>query len=435
MLLPRILFYALSSILLSYPLAKTVTRYIDDSYGDLITGSRPKYHPTDSTVWKNQTCGTAQGCYIVFDPQQSYNRTYTAATYGTRTNSTSIGFSFSFQGTSISVYFILANGNYLPGTTTRTECNFILNGSLEGSYAWDEPPDKKGAEYNVEVFRKEGLENWLHTLNVETGTYPYDVYVAFDYAMYTVEEPDETTSDNRNGSTAALPSRSSESNLGSPSKGASTGAIIGGVIGGLALIAGALLVLFVFRRKRRDDVAKHSDGSDKHTIPFMGRPTTPELHQTDNTPEPRSTGSISTSFPPVAFRARLPNTRTASYTFDSYHDAGDTVSELEALRSGTDDQSPAPISASGVSTKESNSLLRLSQQLDQMREEWWSLESQGKRNHGDYYAPSDSGTSRSEILQSEMSELREQIRALQAQVLRQKHELAVVNTSPPAYTP
>ncbi|KAJ8081994.1 hypothetical protein PM082_007840 [Marasmius tenuissimus] len=185
MLLPRILFCALSPWLLSSfnPLARTVTWYIDDSYGDLITSFKPVYHPTDSTVWKNQSCGIAQGCRIVFDTQRSHNGTYTAATYQSDMNT--MGFSLSFQGTSISVYFILANGNYDPSTITRTECDFILNGSLEGSYAWDKSPDKKGVEYNVEVFRKEGLKNQSHTLEVETGTKAYGVYIAFGYAKYT----------------------------------------------------------------------------------------------------------------------------------------------------------------------------------------------------------------------------------------------------------
>ncbi|KAK1218740.1 hypothetical protein PQX77_018565 [Marasmius sp. AFHP31] len=249
MLLLQILFCSLSPWLFSpfNPFAKTVTRYIDDTYGDLVTGSKLKYHPTDSTMWKNQSCGTAQGCRIVFDTQRSHNGTYTAATYRSEMNT--MGFSFSFQGTSIAVYFILANGDYDPSTITSTECDFILDGLLEGSYAWDQPPDKTGPEYNVEAFRKEGLENRLHTLKVETGTKTQDVYIAFDYATYTVEEPDENT-DIRNGSTVASPSQSSESNP-SPFKGAPTGAIVGGVIGGIVLIVSALPVFFVCRKRRQ----------------------------------------------------------------------------------------------------------------------------------------------------------------------------------------
>ncbi|KAK1232886.1 hypothetical protein PQX77_003954 [Marasmius sp. AFHP31] len=402
MLLLRILFCALSPWLFSpfNPFAKTVTRYIDDSYGDLVTGSKPEYHPTDSTVWQNQSCGTVQGCRIAFDTQKSYNGTYTAATYRSEMNT--MGFSLSFQGTSIAVYFILANGDYDPSTITRTECDFILDGLLEGSYAWDQPPNKTGPEYNVEVFRKEGLENRLHALKVETGTKTQDVYIAFDYATYTVEEPDENI-DSRNGSNP------------SPSKGVPTGTIVGSVIGGIAFIVSALLVLLMCR-KRHNSPVKRNDGSGKRTVLFMGHLTPFNPHQTDTTPYPRAFGGIPVPSPPVASKAKLPITRATSHAFDTHRNAGDTISESEALSSSTDGRSLSSISTSGPYTKASDSLL--SQQFGSTREEWSSVESRGRPNYGDNYTLSDSGTGHSGIIQAEMSELREQIRELKALVLR-----------------
>ncbi|KAL0062694.1 hypothetical protein AAF712_010458 [Marasmius tenuissimus] len=230
-----------------------MTRYIDNYYGDLVTGFKPKYYPVGSSIWQDQSCGTIQGCRIGFDPLKSHNETYTAATY--RTDMSNMGLSLRFQGTSVSVYFILANDDYRPNTTTRTECNFILDGSLENSYSWD-GLDRKGPAYNVEVFRKEGLENRSHTLSVETGKKTHEVYIAFDYATYTVEDPD---GENLDGMDSL--------------KGASTGIIVGGTIGGLALIGGALLVFFVCR-KRLNGVAKYDDGSTAKP-PAFGRSPAP----------------------------------------------------------------------------------------------------------------------------------------------------------------
>ena len=84
----------------------------------------------------------------------------------------------------MSVYFVLANDDYTGPTTTRTECNFILDGTLRKSYT-HQPVKNKGTEYNVEVYREDGLDNRLHTLSVETGKKDYEVFLAFDYATYT----------------------------------------------------------------------------------------------------------------------------------------------------------------------------------------------------------------------------------------------------------
>ncbi|KAL0062681.1 hypothetical protein AAF712_010445 [Marasmius tenuissimus] len=287
-----------------------------------------------------------------------------------------MGFSLVFQGTSISVYFNLAE--------IRTECNFILNGSLEKSFVHT-PLSKKGMEYNVEVFKKEGLEDKLHTLNVETGKKDYEVYIAFDYAAYTAEEPDQITDTRNDETTAASPTPSGSSDPKSKSS-RPTGTIIGGAIGGLALI-GAVLLAFFACRKRRNGVVQCGDesGNNVHIDPFMAHPETFDPHQTPSTPPFRSGG-----LPVVS------------------------------------------------STKASGLLVRQQQQqLDRMREELSSLESQSRQNRGNggFYAPSDSGTIQSGIVQGEMTELRRQIRELQAQMLRPGRPRAVVSALPPKYTP
>ncbi|KAK1232885.1 hypothetical protein PQX77_003953 [Marasmius sp. AFHP31] len=351
-----------------------VTRYIDDSYGDPSTGFRPSYYPIGNDIWRDQSCGTAQGCHIVPDTKLSHNGTYATATY--KTNMSNLGFHLMFQGTSITVYFILANDGYTTPTTTRTECNFTLDGSLEKPYVHDPLPNK-GIEYNVAVFKKEGLENRVHSLNVDTGKRDHEVFLAFDYATYTVEEPDEDT-DNRNGATAALPSGSESSE---PKSNSLTGAIVGGVIGGLVLIISALIVTFSVCRNRLYRMDKYGNG-EKDTVrvdPFMAIT--------------KLAGESSINVPRSA----------------DVHQS----------------QSPDPIQASGRLLNEASNSLTQQQQRSQFR-----------GRHGDHYTPSDSDTIRSGVIQHETSELREQIRELQAQMLQhQGHEPAVANALPPIYTP
>ncbi|KAK1225680.1 hypothetical protein PQX77_011372 [Marasmius sp. AFHP31] len=317
--------------------------------------------------------------------------------------------SFISTGTSVSVYFILANDDYKPKTTTRTECNFILDGSLEKSYAWNRPLDRKGTEYNTEVFRKEGLENRLHTLDVETGKKDYNVYIAFDYATYTVEEPDEI-----------------KPNGTSSSKNVLTGAIAGGVVGGLALIVGILLALFVCRR-RRNMVDQHGDNSAQVT-PYRVHSEMFDSHRTSATGFRSKSGVLAPS-PPVAHQNPL-IVRTPSYTFASHPNANNTVAGLESPIAGVEGGSLTLIPISGLSKEASDSLMWQGQ-LDRMREDSSGLELQSSHSSG-YHATPDS---RSGIVQDEMDKLRGQIRALQAQIIRQEPQLAAINTSPPTYTP
>ncbi|KAL0062687.1 hypothetical protein AAF712_010451 [Marasmius tenuissimus] len=339
-----------------------------------------------------------------------------------------IGFSLMFQGTSVSVYFILANDEYRPNTTTHTECDFILDGTLEKSFVWDSPLDREGTEYNAEVFRKEGLENRPHTLNVETGRKDYKDYIAFDYATYTVEEPDEVEP---NGTTVPSVAPSAAASSTSSSKSVPTGAIAGGVIGGLSLILSVFLVLFVCR-KRRKALVQHDDGPSEnsiHVAPYRAHSEKFDLHRT-NTPAFRSDSGIRFSSPPVMLQVNPSIARVASYTFPN-RNVGNAVSGLEPPSAGADGGSPTLIPTSGLSKEAPGSLMR-QEHLDRTTEDSSGLELQGSHSDGGYHVPSDS---RSGIVQGEMDELREQIRQLQAQIVRQEPQLAAIDTSPPTYTP
>ncbi|KAK1225677.1 hypothetical protein PQX77_011369 [Marasmius sp. AFHP31] len=437
-LLQQILFFTFTIfpfLLSSY--AKTVTRYIDDTYGDLVTGFKPSYSPTGSKIWQDQSCGTVQGCHIVPDTKLSHNGTYTAATYQMSMNN--MGFNLIFRGTSITVYFILANDDYTLPTTTRTECNFILNGILEKSYVHT-PVKNKGTEYNVTVFKKEGLEDRVHTLDIGTGKKDYPVFIAFDYATYTVEEPDEDT-DNRNGTTTASGSTESDSKSSSP-----TGAIVGGVIGALVLIGCALVAFFLCRRRRNakpKPVDIDGPGNNIQVAPYMAQaqPQHGNDYNPYNAPGPRSSG-VPTYYQTQTYTAHSRAT-SASYPSDSYRDTSGSATTFEPESSstgtgrfGSSAPTPAPIPIRSP-LSEKGLLMQRQQQLDRMREELTTLES----SRGYAHAPrSDSGTIRSGVTstEGEMAELREQIRELQAQMRmypgRQQEGQEVVDTPPPTYT-
>ncbi|KAL0573502.1 hypothetical protein V5O48_008455 [Marasmius crinis-equi] len=242
--------------------AKAVTRYIDDSYGDPVTGSKPIYFPEEyhagQPTWKNQSCGTDQGCLIVHDTRRTYDQTYTAATYQPAMGN--MGFHLQFQGTGIAVYFILANNE--KHAERRTECNFMLDGSFSSAYS-HLPQVGNGTQYNTSVYREEGLENREHVLSVETGIRNFSIHIAFDYATYTTEVSDEETSSASNG----------PEQTGQTSSRPSTGVIVGGAVGAVVLATGAI-VNFVVLRKWQRSRATHDVG---HIAPFTGRDTRPLL--------------------------------------------------------------------------------------------------------------------------------------------------------------
>ncbi|KAG6888114.1 hypothetical protein C0995_010622 [Termitomyces sp. Mi166 len=98
---------------------------------------------------------------------------------------------FSFQGTAIYVYFILANfvGN---GITTETLCNFTLDDEFITQYHHI-PTSSKEYNFNSLVFSKDGLLNKSHTLLISTSGLSRDVFTSFDYAIYQFDDGLEST--------------------------------------------------------------------------------------------------------------------------------------------------------------------------------------------------------------------------------------------------
>ncbi|KAF5331008.1 hypothetical protein D9619_005245 [Psilocybe cf. subviscida] len=289
-LLFTVLFW--SSVL---PAIATLTnRTIDDTFGDSFTGEKVQFLPTTANVWQDQTC---VGCAINPDILQAYQGTYTAATYNPGLGSAN--FTLNFHGTAIYVFFILAN-NAGSGITTLTALNFTLD---------DQPPQFKlhapdvtttDIQYNFMLFSQTGLPAAQHSLLVSTSGVDNDVYVNFDYAIYThddsaivVPQPSSPASASASASaslsttasTAASTTASTTASSSTPFSPApplpvistdtprhtsnptrptglddhgrtatskvNGGAVAGGVIGALLAVALVVVILFLLRRRQK----------------------------------------------------------------------------------------------------------------------------------------------------------------------------------------
>ncbi|KAJ3903873.1 hypothetical protein F5879DRAFT_802781 [Lentinula edodes] len=152
-----------------------VNRSIDDTLGDSVTGQRPIFLPTTPGVWEDETCAG-----------NAFGGTYTAATYNSGLQNISI--TFDFTGTAIYVYFILAN-NPAPGITATTAANFTLDGSLVGTFNHSPNTSTSAPDFQFNqsalAFSKDGLKNITHQMVISTSGLSEDVWVNFDYALYT----------------------------------------------------------------------------------------------------------------------------------------------------------------------------------------------------------------------------------------------------------
>ncbi|EFI28295.1 hypothetical protein CC1G_13824 [Coprinopsis cinerea okayama7 len=283
--------------------AQIVNRTIDDWFGDSQTNVRPRFLPTTTGVWKDETC---RDCAINPDTSRAFRGTYHAATYSPELGSMSI--EMSFEGIAIHVFFILANDQG-TGITTITDCDFILDD--EPPVNFRHAPDLTSTDilYNQLVFSRNDLPNGNHTLLIRTEGVDHNVYVNFDYAIYThVDDPagvsssrprpssqglsssasaseslsssaSQSPSASNSGSTSRSPSASGSSTGGAPlpdpstnpgdtvpggsaegtdddSESAATssapvGAIAGGVVGGLAALGLIAFLVFCLRRRKR----------------------------------------------------------------------------------------------------------------------------------------------------------------------------------------
>ncbi|PFH51673.1 hypothetical protein AMATHDRAFT_58422 [Amanita thiersii Skay4041] len=160
---------------------RLVNRTIDDKHGDEKSGTAPTYFPLLPGVWADQD----HNGRIAPDPVHAFQNTFIAATYHPEYGHTSV--TFDFIGSAIYVFFTIVDDARVE-ITSKTECNFTVDGNIVGYYNHD--PDLKNPAFHYQqlVFQKDDLSPGHHTFSIVTSDVPYHVYINFDYAMYTTEE-------------------------------------------------------------------------------------------------------------------------------------------------------------------------------------------------------------------------------------------------------
>ncbi|KAI0754135.1 hypothetical protein C8Q80DRAFT_1265820 [Daedaleopsis nitida] len=168
--------------------SSTSNRTIDDEYGDISTGRKPRYHsPQSSNPWAlGSTCGY---CHIQLDPTQVQNGTWHDATCSLLDQLTLDTYTVTIQFTGIAVYVY---GVLAPDTDTQTFLDFTLDGVSERSFEHDSTSSTEFT-YNALVFSKTNLDNTEHTLQILLHPLLFiNSLFLFDYVIYTIEDDTKT---------------------------------------------------------------------------------------------------------------------------------------------------------------------------------------------------------------------------------------------------
>ncbi|KAE9396740.1 hypothetical protein BT96DRAFT_884472 [Gymnopus androsaceus JB14] len=266
-----------------------VNRSIDDTLGDSVTGQKPVFLPSTPGVWANNTqCG---GCGLQPPTSSAFDGTYTAATYNPGLENISI--TFDFTGTALYIFFILAN-DPANGITASTAANFTIDGALSGTFSHSPNSSAPDFQFNQSAlaFSTTDLENGAHQMIISTSGLSENVWVNFDFALYTFQEEAETNPSASESSTSftsssSTPSSSSDVGIGTASL--HTGAIVGGFFAGLLVAFGTLIsVIFFCRRRQR---RMHELGNGASVNPYIvQRSTVPTTSISKNHTDLAGTG-------------------------------------------------------------------------------------------------------------------------------------------------
>ncbi|KIY70436.1 hypothetical protein CYLTODRAFT_392047 [Cylindrobasidium torrendii FP15055 ss-10] len=442
-------FFAASLLVLPGAQADRTNRTIDDTNGDSDSGKVPIYNPSEA--WAGLDC---TGCAIRPDRSLVFDRTLTAATYNPDMDSMDV--TFSFTGTDIWVYFVLANdqGN---GVTTSTDCNFTLDGKLAGHFQ-HAPTNSTALEYNTLVFAANGLKQQSHDLIISTSGIQENQWVAFDRAIYTFDS--DAASSSSGTTSGSSPTNTSNPSTDSNNK---TGPIVGGVIGGLVGLAGIALALFFFmkrRRQKRNTYNIEIDGDDPKpphgmSSPFERYGSQPMAQSQTIVPLTANYASDSDfshpdSTTPYASTAYRPPNAHQGNMYVMNPDSPGYSARTESERPSTDDMThrppgaapPSTIAASSTgSTLEDEAELRRKRQRalqDQMRTIQAELSALSAQQAGQprFEASSGAGRESSELrdLKGQISTMRGQLKAL-ATSQQSAWAQGLSNEPPPGYTP
>ncbi|KAH7096953.1 hypothetical protein BKA62DRAFT_717955 [Auriculariales sp. MPI-PUGE-AT-0066] len=165
---------------------------IDDAAGDEQTGTRPAYNPAANWVARSASGPACDSCQTKPD----FGQTHGSSIHESQPEST---VSFSFTGTAVYIYVILAGD--IPDVVTGTHLSLRIDGQDQSSFDWspaDTHPTPPVYQYNHVVLKQTGLQNKAHSVTVTNqigniGNYLVASILLFDYAVYTAEVEESTT--------------------------------------------------------------------------------------------------------------------------------------------------------------------------------------------------------------------------------------------------
>ncbi|KAF9457474.1 hypothetical protein BDZ94DRAFT_1273082 [Collybia nuda] len=236
-------------LILPASLATLVNVTVDDELGDDVTGGLITYLPKDA--WNSGP--TCKRCMTNLDLNQVRNGTWHEGAFGRKRESEDVNIpliaSFSFYGTAVYVYCVLANTQHYPNG--NSDLTFFIDHQETGSYTRAPPKDAiEPFEYNVLVFAVDSLLQENHTLTITNGrTDSPESLLILDYIVYSYNSslPDPIVSYKNGTNTKILLGMQDQSG---PPPANPNGKIIGGILGSVACIL-LILVAFLFRRQQK----------------------------------------------------------------------------------------------------------------------------------------------------------------------------------------
>ncbi|KAM6500173.1 hypothetical protein JOM56_003187 [Amanita muscaria] len=351
--------------------AVLVNRTIDSNFGDPVTGSMPTYQSPSNSIWMDQTC-SAEECGEQPDVAKAFDGTWT--TTNDMEPSWNMSVTLQFTGVAVWAFFILNNvsHNPFPDPSFRgTHVNITLDGQYAGNFSRN-TDNRTDMIYNATIFSTSGLANTSHELVIGTSDYPHWNCLTFDWAIYTVDSPEASASQNTSSSTSVVfPSTTSSSSMGSmasttpsPSPQSSSSKIgviiVGSTLGGLVVIT--LILVFLVRRLRRAPQVRLGNGNAEGILDIG----VPPRHQ----PYYRREIPVSDHQPMQNKAARLRQSRQREFDerIQSAQHELDNLRSLRNARSADDIGGPSAAGSSRPTSSLELALLRngMQQLRDQM---------------------------------------------------------------------
>lgn len=187
---------------------------------------------------RGDECST---CALNPAPSRTHNGTWHDATYHVPDQPLTV--SFSFQGTSITIYCILPNPSN-QAIVSQSDLLFSINGTQVGGGFSHSSDRSDSFQFDTPVFSVSNLTNTTHSFTISTTDKTNSV-ILFDYATYSYDDGANTTTsaspqtDHDNSPTPAPSKRNNH-----------LGLVLGLVLGGIAIVGTACCIAIYLHHRR-----------------------------------------------------------------------------------------------------------------------------------------------------------------------------------------